>query len=130
MTFITEFIISLLVFGPIDLIYITQVAPIFFGPMIKNIQGSPIRINYLAAFIAYILLAASIPIFILPNIRKNSALVDSLFYGGLMGLFVYGIYDMTNKATIKGWKWSASFIDILWGMTVYSLSSYIIYNLT
>ena len=49
--------------------------------------------------------------------------------GFLLGLVIYGIYELTSKAIIKNWKWEIVIIDTLWGATLYSLVTYIIQKL-
>ncbi len=35
--------------------------------------------------------------------------------GILLGLVAYGTYDLTNQATLSGWPWTLTLIDMLWG---------------
>lgn len=41
----------------------------------------------------------------------------------LFGLLAYATYDLTNLATIEGWAWQVSAIDLVWGTTVTSIAS-------
>ena len=45
----------------------------------------------------------------------RSALLSSLGWGGLFGLVVYGVYDMTNMATLERWPVRMVWVDICWG---------------
>jgi uncharacterized membrane protein len=36
-------------------------------------------------------------------------------WGGLLGLFAYATYDLTNLVTLKGWSLRLSLIDMAWG---------------
>ena len=71
--------------------------------MVKEIQGGrELEFNYLSAAAAYILMVVGLNVFVIPNIKnKKNALMDSLHYGALFGLIVYGIYDFTAGAI--GW---------------------------
>ena len=51
------------------------------------------------AVMAYILLVIGLYYFIIKE-RKN------LIYAFLFGLFVYGVYDLTNYATLTNWIWN------------------------
>ena len=35
-----------------------------------------------------------------------------------MGTLAYGTYDLTNLATIEGWAWQVTAIDIVWGTSL------------
>jgi uncharacterized membrane protein len=43
----------------------------------------------------------------------------------LLGLFVYGVYETTNKAILKNWLYKTVVIDTLWGAVLFSLSVFI-----
>ena len=36
-------------------------------------------------------------------------------YGALFGLFTYGTYDLTNRATLRGFSTKLALVDWLWG---------------
>jgi len=50
---------------------------------------------------------------------------SALFKGALLGLVIYGVYDFTNIATIKGWTHSFLIQDIAWGTFLCGLIAYI-----
>ena len=47
----------------------------------------------------------------------------------LLGVLIYGVYDFTNYATLKKWTLAFSIKDTLWGGTVFTLSTFIIYKI-
>jgi uncharacterized membrane protein len=98
-----------------------------YSTMIKNIQGTPMKTNWLYAVIAYTLMVIGLNHFVLPNINvKNVTIKDSLTYGFIFGLVLYGVYDFTIGAVLKKWSMSLSIIDVLWGGFVYFISCYIL----
>ena len=40
----------------------------------------------------------------------------------ILGVIIYGIYELTNHATIKNWPLFMVIVDTLWGGILYSLS--------
>ena len=68
-----------------------------------------------AAILFYVLHTAGIVVF--PLALSNSW-PGALLYGALFGLVVYGVYDFTNLATLRGWPVSLTFIDLAWGTAV------------
>ena len=65
-----------------------------FGSMIKNIQnGSPMKTRMIPGIICFFVLAFGYTYFILPRIRDEAIVIDSLKYGAVFGLVVYAVYD-------------------------------------
>lgn len=117
--------IALIVFGIVDYVYLKFIGAPMFSKMILKIQNSKMVVRFFPALLAYLLLGFSVAYFVLPKISKRNTLRDSIIHGGLLGLVVYGVYDMTNLATIKHWNPKIALIDTIWGFTVYTLVSYI-----
>ncbi len=68
----------------------------------------------LATITCYILLSLGIFYFI---IKKNLSYLESFY----LGIFVYGIYDLTTMAILKNWKWYTVVMDTLWGGILFVL---------
>jgi len=64
------------------------------------------------AVIVYLLLALGTTFFVL---SKATNIPTALMYGALLGLIIYGVYDMTNLSTITGWPMAFAFVDMAWG---------------
>ena len=62
--------------------------------------------------IAWALLALGTQYF---AIDSSSNKYQAFTKGALLGLVIYGVYDFTNMATIKGWTHSFVLQDVLWG---------------
>jgi uncharacterized membrane protein len=84
--------------------------------MIKNIQnGSPMKTRMIPGIICFFVLAFGYTYFILPRIRDEAIVIDSLKYGAVFGLVVYAVYDLTNLSTFGKYETTTAIIDILWG---------------
>jgi uncharacterized membrane protein len=76
------------------------------------------RLSIIPALVTYILLATGIYYFILDSeVPLRSA--------ALLGLIVYGVYDMANMATISTWTLPLSLVDMAWGATLLSITTWI-----
>ena len=64
------------------------------------------------AMLVYVLLALGTVLFVLPKANSFSA---AILWGALLGLIVYGVYDLTNYATIAHWPLKFLFMDMAWG---------------
>ena len=81
-----------------------------FGKMIENIQGSPMKLNYIGAFFAYLIMIIAYINLTYDNDKPN------YIKGAILGLAMYGVYDFTNYATLTGYDPKIFLIDIGWGV--------------
>lgn len=124
-------IIPILFLLILDLLWINYYMKNKYKTLVSNIQKSPLLLNYKYALLSYTLMVIGLVIFVLPNIRENNEFNDSLKYGFIFGLVVYGVYDFTAAAVLKDWDINLAIKDILWGSSVYFMSAYVgtlIYN--
>src|SRR2546422_11678728 len=68
-----------------------QLAPI------ARMAGGSIAPIWPAAILVYVLLAIGVAVFIVP---RATGVASAAATGALMGLVVYGVYDLTNYATL------------------------------
>jgi len=83
----------------------------------KMFKTSITLIDWNATILAYLLLALGTTYFIVnPALNEHQKPEVYIPKAGLLGLIVYGVYNMTNKATLKGWQWGMSLVDTIWGI--------------
>jgi len=92
----------------------------FFNNQIIKVQNSAIKMDYLSAALCYIFLIYGLYYFI---IKDNKKINDAF----LLGLFVYGVYELTNKSLLKDWSYKTVITDTLWGGVLFSLTTYLTY---
>ena len=109
----------------IDLIWIKLVMKSEYDTLIYDIQQSEMTVRPISAFLAYTAIILPLLLYTLPNIRPESRITDCIFYGGMLGLLIYGMFSFTNHALIKGWTWRVAISDTVWGFVLYTLVSYI-----
>jgi len=107
-----------LIFILIDSIYLSLMKN-NFQKLIKNIQGSDLKLNIPSTILCYIFLISSIYYFI---ISKNGTILDAF----LLGIFIYGVYETTNTATFKKWNYKIALIDTLWGGILFASTIYVL----
>jgi uncharacterized membrane protein len=118
LTILQQIIALSIIFLSIDAIYLSQIAPVFTR-MLKTITGGhTMPLNPLATIGTYAILVFGLYYFI---ISQQRGLIDAFLYG----FVIYGVYELTNKATIPGWKWSFVAIDTLWGGILHVLVTYV-----
>jgi uncharacterized membrane protein len=113
-----KLLISAIVFVVLDSIYLNFIKD-YFSNQIKLIQGTPIKLNFLATLLCYIFLIFGINYFI---INPNRSIQDAF----LLGIVIYGVFETTNMALFAKWSWTTVIIDTLWGGTLFALTTYIV----
>ncbi len=125
-----EYFIAPFILFTLDIIWLSIFMKKRFNKMIKNIQKDEAKYNLFYASISYIIMIVGLFIFVFPNINKENLLTDSLKYGGLLGLVLYGIFDFTNLAIFKDYKLSTAILDVFWGSILYFTTTYLTFNFT
>ena len=101
----------------LDMIYLH----IFSKQLIYQIiyvQQQPFKINNISLVLCYLLLTLGAYYFVI--LKYLSA-----FETFCLGCFVYGVYDLTNHATFRRWRWSTVLLDTFWGGTLFVSSRYL-----
>ena len=111
-------IISAIIFILMDSIYLTLIKN-YFATQVKTIQGSPIKINFIATLICYVILIFGINYFI---IQPRRSVKDAF----LLGLVIYGVFETTNMALFTKWAWLTVLIDTLWGGILFAVTTSIV----
>ena len=104
----------------LDFIWLTMFMSKRYKVMIRDIQGEELKVNMIYAALVYLLMIIGQQVYVKPLIKSKK---DVLIYGGLFGLIVFGIYDLTAGAVIKKWDLKLAIIDILWGVFLFTVSS-------
>lgn len=87
------------------------------------------KVKYGPIFFFYPLYAlALVYLCVWPAILNGSPL-EAVLRGVVLGLAAYGAYDLTNHATISGWPLRMTAVDMLWGMAVSAIVSFLAYHI-
>ena len=90
---------------------------VLMGPTYQSYIGALMlsEPKLLPAALFYILYPVGVMVFaVIPALRKRDWRSAALL-GGLLGLVAYGTYDLSNLATLRGWPWQMTAIDMAWG---------------
>lgn len=118
--------IAFIVILLLDFIWLGFVAKNFYLNQLSvlgRIENGQFKIVLWAGLVVYLLLAIGIVFFVLPQIPEQSSMIAATLTGSLMGLIIYGVYDMTNYATLKEFPLVLAFADMAWGSVVCGLST-------
>lgn len=111
--------ICVAVFFALDFAWLSTATSRIYQPMLGDLLAKQPKLGVAAAF--YLLYVVGIvALAVVPGLQEGSV-VGALWRGALFGFLAYATYDLTNLATIEGWPWQISVIDMIWGTTLNSL---------
>lgn len=128
---ILKFLAAIASYAILDFFWLGFVMKSFYiktlGPLANlTADKSSFLINKPAGAITYLIMALGIIIF--PAARAQT-LLQAALYGALYGLVIYGVYDFTNMATLRGWTWQLSTTDLFWGIIASAVTTCIVWSL-
>lgn len=110
-----KYIIIFLSYLSLDVVWFKVFTSKIFDYELRNSIGRGVQFSVLPALVVYALLALGFLYFVVPKF-ESGALYKNMFYSGLYGLVVYGVYDFTNKAIISSWSPKFIALDVFWGI--------------
>ena len=120
--------ITLAVLLVVDSVYL-YLARNIFSAQVGIVQNGQLSINKIAFVLTYLLMAVLFYLLVVDSCALSTHIRSKYLYAFLMGLFVYGVFELTNKALFVNWKWSTVFIDTIWGGLLFLISFVIITEL-
>jgi uncharacterized membrane protein len=117
-----KFIIAAIILFILDTIWLSLVGGNLFSNMVGLIQQKPMKINFLGAIVAYILLILGVYWFAIKDYHK--ATFDTFIRGFILGLVIYGVFDGTNLAIFRDYDLKVGIIDTLWGSILCGVTAY------
>ena len=88
--------------------------------LIETVQKSAVEVRLIPALLVYILIPAAVYYF---AIEPSKTQAQAALKGSLLGLSMYGLYDLTNLSTLKGWTVTMAIKDSLWGTVLCGIGS-------
>jgi len=113
-------VFALVTYLVLDLIYISLISN-YFQNQIIDVQRVKLTPNYYAANACYVFIMFAFYYFIL---RPQKSPFDA----AILGLAIYGVFELTNFALFKKWRIETVIIDTLWGGLALSLATFITYR--
>ena len=113
MTFFAGYLAFLVIFGVVDLIWLSIMAGALYRPalgdmLLDNIRWAPVLLFYVS------FPAGLVHFALMPALQAGSA--SAAFINGmLLGLLAYGTYDLTNYATLQAWTLKITLADLAYG---------------
>jgi len=77
-----------------------------------KLQGQPLEIRWVAAAVVYALMVIAVWYF---AVEPSKTVTEAGTKGAVLGATMYGLYDMTNYATLAKYPLSFALTDMAWG---------------
>jgi uncharacterized membrane protein len=116
--YVVLYLTTLIVFVPIDFLFLGLVARGFFASQVGDMLG---EIRPAPAILFYLLYVAGMLIFV--SGQAAATWQSTLLYGALFGFFCYATFELTSLSLLKHWTWAVVIVDMSWGSFVTALSS-------
>ncbi len=117
------YVIMLIAYLAIDSVWLTLTSDSIYRATLHAILIPGFRAA--PAIAVYLLQVLGLLIFVLPRAIASGRASSALILGGAFGLFTYGLYDLTNDATLRHWTLRLTLTDIAWGTIISGLVSLI-----
>ncbi len=106
----------------IDGLYLYNIGIPIFKANVELIQNAPLKANVYGAILSYVCVIGALNYFI---ILQNKSPFDAF----ILGIFLYGVFDMTNFAMFTKYSWKTAISDTLWGGTLFAFTTWVTYKL-
>ncbi len=113
----------------LDIIWFSLVGGIYdaaYEPMRAEFNTDLNPNLLIASVLVYFFVALAITFFVLPGLKTTTDYTISFFWGGFLGLIIFGIYDLTNYILFVDWPLRIAVMDMCWGFLVFGLTTIIV----
>ena len=118
------FALGVATFASLDAVWLGVVMRGFYrdslAPLARTGADGTLAPIWAAAVPVYVLLALGVLLFVLP--RATSA-GGAAAWGALSGFLTYGVYDLTNLATLRGYSGTLTVVDMAWGAVATAITA-------
>jgi uncharacterized membrane protein len=121
MKLLAAYIASLIVFVGVDFVWLSRMGDAFYRPAMGGMALEGFRAGPAVAF--YLLYAAGVLYFAVQPALASQSWQSAALSGLMLGLVGYGVYDLTNFATLRQWPLSLTLVDLAWGTFLTGLAA-------
>ena len=108
------YLLTATIFFAIDLLWLGVFAKGFYDRHLGIFLRD--SVNWPAAGLFYSIYIAGILLFVVtPALQNDDGLLKTALMGGLLGLFAYATFDLTNLALVRDWPAIVVWVDMAWG---------------
>lgn len=105
----------------LDLLWLGVLARGFYRRELGHLMAD--RVGWPAALVFYVLYGGGVLYFCSLGALREGGLRAAVQHGAVLGLLVYGTYDLTNMAVLRDWGWKIAAADVVWGVFLTACAS-------
>jgi len=113
MTWLIAWGAAALVFVALDAVWLTQVSPKLYPPLIGEVLSN--RVEIVPAIAFYLIFITGIVFLAVAPALKDGGVGRAALSAAVLGFVAYACYDLTNQATLKVWDIRITLADLAWG---------------
>jgi uncharacterized membrane protein len=121
MKILAVYVATLVVFVGVDFIWLGRMGDAFYRPAMGGMAMDGFRLG--PALVFYLLYACGVLFFAVNPALASGDWKTALLNGLVLGLVGYGVYDLTNQATLKTWPLALTLVDMTWGSFLTGLAA-------
>ncbi len=109
-------------FIALDAVWLTVMSTRLYKPalgamMLETPDWTAAALFYALYFVGLVAFAVR------PAVAAGGGWAAATGWGALFGLVAYATYDLTNQATLRGWPWTLTLVDLAWGTFVSAVAA-------
>lgn len=128
MAYLIAYTAALVVFGVIDILWLTLVGAKLFRDTLGDVLAQDVRMAPAIAF--YLLYSLGVVFFAIAPALRDASVMTALINGAMFGLMTYATYDLTNYATVRNWTLNLTIIDLSYGAALTAVTALLGYWIT
>ena len=90
------------------------------APIAMTAPDGSLSPNWIAIAPVYLLIAIGLAKFVIPRTSSPASVALS---GAVFGFVVFGVYDLTNFATLRDYSLTFTAVDMLWGFATCGITA-------
>jgi uncharacterized membrane protein len=90
-------------------------------PMFAALQGQPLKVRWIPTLFVYAIMVAALWYFAVAP--SSTSVTDAMGRGAALGFSMYGLYDLTNYATLERYTLDFALTDMAWGTFLFTVTS-------
>lgn len=127
MELIKTYFLSLVVFLGIDSVWLLTMNKSFYGKYLGHLMTD--KPNLWIALAFYLVNVVGMMVLVINPALKDNSWNKLVMTAMVYGLCTYATYDMTNMATLKNWPAIVTIVDMIWGVTLTTVVSSVVFYL-
>ena len=128
--YLRNYLVALPLFVAIDFTWIGFLMKRFYLDELRDlarVQAGVFRPNLAAGLAAWAIIPLGIVFFAVPRLTPDDSVLEVLGWGALLGAITYGMYDLTNLATLKSYTVKLTLLDAAWGTSLSAVVTLVVW---